>query len=188
MSMNSITTGVVVAAMSICTLLNIGCAKDNTEEIVEASMPKQAVTETYVDDKDTSTTYIDDRDISNTYIDDRDIQNNYYEYSYDSSYFEEQDKVKELEEQIEELKRNQTSTEENTQSEELSYTKEQKHSQQIEPNIVQCDKCNRQGVLYDNIMRWYDTNGNNNFTHPYCLEDFIESTGKEPAHDIPILE
>lgn len=57
----------------------------------------------------------------------------------------------------------------------------------IEPNMVTCDHCGRQGELYENIMRWYDTDGNNNFTHSYCLKDFIELTGKEPAYDIPGL-
>jgi hypothetical protein len=186
--MSTVATGVIVAAMSICTLLNIGCAKENTNEIVETNKPKQSISETYIDDRDTESVYIDDRDISNTYIDDRDVQNNHYEYSYDRSYFEEQDRINKLEEQIDELKKQQTSIEKDAQPEESSHPEKQKHVQQIEPNVVQCDKCGRQGVLYENIMRWYDTDGNNNFTHPYCLEDYIESTGKEPAQDIPTLK
>ena len=178
MRMSTIATGVVIATMSICTLLNIGCAKENTNEIVEASKPKQSISETYIDDRDTESVYIDDRD----------IQNNHYEYSYDRSYFEEQDRIDELEQQIDELRKQQTVSEKEAQPEESSHPEEQKHVQQMEPNVVQCDKCGRQGVLYENIMRWYDTNGNNNFTHPYCLEDYIESTGKEPAQDIPTLK
>lgn len=69
-----------------------------------------------------------------------------------------------------------------------SQSENQEQTQQMEPNIVTCDKCGRQGVLYEDIMRWYDTDGNNNFTHPYCLEDFIELTGKEPVQDLPNLE
>ena len=180
MSMGSIATGVVVAAMSICTLLNIGCAKDNTEEIVKASKPKQAVTETYVDDRDTSTTYIDDRDISNTYIDDRDIQNNYYEYSYDSSYFEEQDKVKELEEQIEELKRNQTNTEQTT------IIKEEVNKIP-EGYRATCAHCNREGEVYKNIIKWYDIDGNTVYTHSYCLKHYVDETGIIPGQDLSNL-
>ena len=188
MKMSTIATGVVVATMSICTLLNIGCAKENTKEITKANNEPQQISETHIDDRDEDKTFIDDRDTTNNYIDDRDVQNNYYEYSYDRGYFEEQDRIDELEEQIDELRKQQTFTEEDVQPEEPSYPEEQEHAQQMEPNVVQCDKCGRQGVLYEDIMRWYDTDGNNNFTHPYCLEDYLELTGKEPAHDIPTLE
>lgn len=116
--------------------------------------------------------------VPETYIDDRDVQNIHNEYSYDRYYFdrkEELEETKDFEEEPEII------------IEEPSYPEEQEQTQQMEPNVVQCDKCGRQGVLYEDIMRWYDTDGNNNFTHPYCLEDFLELTGKEPAHDIPNL-
>ena len=198
MRISTVTTGVVVATMSICTLLNIGCAKENKEEIVEASKPKQAITETYIDDKDTETTYIDDRDVSNTYVDDRDVQNNYYdyskEYSYDNSYNENK-RIDELEAQIEELKKEQSKSEKTTiiKEEETVHIESSQPVQQttnnnMEPNMVTCDHCGRQGELYENIMRWYDTDGNNNFTHAYCLENYLEATGKESAQKLVNLK
>ena len=52
MRMSTVTTGVVIATMSICTLLSIGYAKENTNIIIEISKLKQAITKTYVDDRD----------------------------------------------------------------------------------------------------------------------------------------
>ena len=198
MKMSTVATGVVVATMSICALLNIGCAKENTKEIIESNEQKQAVTETYIDDKDSTTTYIDDRDVNNTYIDDRDVQNNYYEYSYDKDYFNNDDKIKELEEQINELEKAQQSEqptiiEEEKKEETIiqSQTETSQFTQQtsnnMEPNMVTCDHCGRQGELYENITRWYSTNGDNHFTHAYCIENYIESTGVTPAQDLPNL-
>ena len=188
MKMSTVATGVVVATMSICALLNIGCAKENTKEIIESNKPKQTVTETYIDDRDSTTTYIDDRDVNNTYIDDRDIQNNYYEYSYDRNYFEGQEKIQELEEQIKELKKNQSNSEQSTIIEEEIVTKsETTQNNNEESNTVTCDHCGRQGELYENIGKWYDTDGNINYTHPYCTEHYIEDTGIIPGQDLPNL-
>ncbi len=180
MRMSTVATGIVIATMSICTLLNIGCAKENTNEIVEANKPKQSISETYIDDRDTESIYIDDRDISNTYIDDRDVQNNHYEYSYDSSYFEEQDKVKELEEQIEELKRNQTNTEQST------IIKEEVNKIP-EAYRATCAHCNREGEVYKNIIMWYDIDGNTVYTHSYCLKHYVDETGIIPGQDLSNL-
>ena len=113
--------------------------------------------------------------IQNNYTNEKNTHNDYYENK----------RINELETQIKELKENQSESEETTIIKEENV---QQISNNMEPNIVTCDKCGRQGELYENIMRWYDTDGNNNFTHPYCLEDFLELTGKEPAHDIPTLE
>ena len=160
MRMSTVATGIVVATMSICTLLNIGCAKENTNEIVEANKPKQSISETYIDD--------------------RDVQNNHYEYSYDSSYFEEQDKVKELEEQIEELKRNQTNTEQST------IIKEEVNKIP-EAYRATCAHCNREGEVYKNIIMWYDIDGNTVYTHSYCLKHYVDKTGIIPGQDLSNL-
>lgn len=178
MRMSTVTTGVVIATMSICTLLSIGYAKENTNIIIEISKLKQAITKTYVDD--------------------RDVQNNYYEYSYDKDYFDNYDKIKELEKQINELEKAQQSEQptiiEEEKEEEIitqSQTKTSQFTQQtsnnMEPNMVTCDHCGRQGELYENITRWYSTNGDNHFTHAYCIENYIESTGITPAQDLPNL-
>ena len=161
MRMSTIATGVVIAAMSICTLLNIGCAKENTNEIVESNKPKQSISETYIDDKDVEYTYIDNRDISNTY-------------------FEEQDKVKELEEQIEELKRNQTNTEQTT------IIKEEVNKIP-EGYRATCAHCNREGEVYENIIMWYDIDGNTVYTHSYCLKHYVDETGVIPGQDLSNL-
>ena len=57
----------------------------------------------------------------------------------------------------------------------------------MEPNMVTCDHCGRQGELYENIGKWYDTDGNINYTHPYCTEHYIEDTGIIPGQDLPNL-
>ena len=53
--------------------------------------------------------------------------------------------------------------------------------------MVTCDHCGRQGELYENIGKWYDTDGNINYTHPYCTEHYIEDTGIIPGQDLPNL-
>lgn len=179
MHMSTVTTGIVIATISICTLLSIGCTKENTNEIIEASKPKQTITETYIDDKDTETTYIDDRDISNTYVDDRDVQNNYYEYSYDRDYFSDDDKIKELEKKIEELEKEQQA--------EQSTIIEEETDKIPESYRATCAHCDRVGEVYKNIVMWYDIDGNTIYTHSYCLEHYVSETGIIPGQDLPNL-
>ena len=145
----------VVSTIVMCALVNM-LATYEVKEVIETTEPKQVI-------------------IQNNYTNEKNTHNDYYENK----------RINELEEQIKELKENQSESEETTIIKEENV---QQISNNMEPNIVTCDKCGRQGELYENIMRWYDTDGNNNFTHPYCLEDFLELTGKEPAHDIPTLE
>ena len=158
----------ITSTVVMCALVNM-LATYEVKEVVETTEPRQIVIENYTDDKDT--------------------HNNYYEYSYDNSY-DENKRIKELEAQIEELKKEQSESEETTIIKEETNVQSTQHItyNNMEPNMVTCDHCGRQGELYENIMRWYDTDGNNNFTHAYCLENYLEATGKESAQKLVNLK
>ncbi len=163
----------IASTVVMCALVNM-LATYEVKEVVETTEPRQIVIENYTDDKDT--------------------HNNYYEYSYDNNY-DENKRIDELEAQIEELKKEQSKSEKTTiiKEEETVHIESSQPVQQttnnnMEPNMVTCDHCGRQGELYENIMRWYDTDGNNNFTHAYCLENYLEATGKESAQKLVNLK
>lgn len=201
----------ILITMTMCACVSTDSIGE-VEKAIEATKEKEQIKETSIHiDKSTTDNSVEDNDVSinidkskdkivDTYIDDRDI--NYYdykaEYSYDKDYFNNDDKIKELEEQINELKKAQQSEQSTIIEEEKkeetiiqSQTETSQFTQQIsnnmEPNMVTCDHCGRQGELYENITRWYSTNGNNHFTHAYCIENYIESTGVTPAQDLPNL-
>ena len=147
----------VVSTVVMCALVNM-LATYEVKEVVETTEPKQII-------------------IQNSYTNEKNTHNDYYENK----------RINELETQIKELKENQSESEEITIIKEDSVQSVQQISNNMEPNMVTCDYCGRQGELYENITRWYSTDGNNNFTHAYCTKRYIEATGKEPAQDIPNL-
>ena len=149
----------VVSTIVMCALVNM-LATYEVKEVIETTEPKQVI-------------------IQNNYTNEKNTHNDYYENK----------RINELEEQIKELKENQSESEETTIIKEESVQSVQQISNDnMEPNIVTCDHCGRQGELYENIARWYSTDGNNNFTHAYCIKKYIEVTGKEPAQNIPNLK
>ena len=167
-------------AMVACVVIELTATE--TETIEQESTPPQVYIEEYIEEFNDNTFYEDS--------------------SNDDLIYQQNERIQELQDQIDNMQSEKQEQSSVSNDAPIVYTIEPRDSEpkpiieeqssqsgtNAPQDVTLCDECGHSGELHKDIMKWMSTDGDNNYTHWDCTQNYVNRTGKQPKGELGCLD